>query len=379
VNGLEAMKPESALVHIIRRQIDRSETKAISFQEYMELCLYAPALGYYTSTRSKVGKEGDFYTSSAVGGMLGEMLASFIVKRMSETSADAYEVIEWGGGTGQLAKQILDKLQAAFPEFYKKLRYIVIERSEHHRSLQLEMLNAHQAIVRFWPQEQWKEQGMRRHCFIFSNELLDALPVHRIRQKAGRLYELYVGWDQALNSFYEREIICASDEVLQYLEQENITLLEGQTAEINLAASHWIRELANWLEQGDIVTIDYGDVAEEIYGPHRKNGTLLCYKNHQAYDNPYIHSGEQDITAHVNFSACIRVGIEAGIEEWKLLTQKDFLVEAGILDQLQNDFSGDPFGPAARRNRAIRQLLLSDQMSELFKVLIQTKKGDCSG
>jgi SAM-dependent MidA family methyltransferase len=379
VNELDASRPDSSLVHIIRRRIDQSETKAISFREYMELILYAPDLGYYNSTRSKVGKEGDFYTSSAIGGLLGEMLATFIVKRMSETSADAYQVVEWGGGTGQLARQILDKLQEAFPEFYNKLRYIVIERSAHHRSLQLELLKAHQAIVQFGSEEEWKEHGMRRHCFIFSNELLDAFPVHRIRRKAGRLYELYVGWDQVLNSFCEREIICPSDEVLQHLEQENITLLEGQTAEINLAAADWIRERANWLEQGDIVTIDYGDIAAEIYGPHRMNGTLLCYKNHRAYDNPYIHPGEQDITSHVNFSACISAGAEGGIKEWKLLTQKEFLVEAGILNQLQNDFSGDPFGSIARRNRAIRQLLLSDQMSELFKVLIQTKKGDYSG
>jgi SAM-dependent MidA family methyltransferase len=374
VSALAAIKPNSALVNSIRQEIDQSEAKAISFQRYMELCLYTPALGYYTGTRVKVGKKGDFYTSSAIGGLLGEMLASFIVKRMSETSADGYDIVEWGGGTGQLARQILDKLREGFPYFYKKMRYIVIERSEHHRSLQLEMLDAHQAVVQFFTQEQWKEQGMRRHCFIFANELLDAFPVHRVLQKAGSLYELYVGWNETLNAFEEREFICASDEVIQYLERENITLREGQTAEINLAAVQWISELAHWLEQGDIVTIDYGDIAAEIYGSHRMKGTLLCYKDHRAYDNPYIHSGEQDITAHVNFSACIHAGLEAGIEEWKLQTQREFLVEAGILNLLQDNFSGDPFGPVAKRNRAIRQLLISDQMSELFKVLIQTKK-----
>src|SRR5205823_4596346 len=151
---------------------------------------------------------------------------SFIVKRMLAASADVYEIVEWGGGTGQLAMRILDTLKASFPDFYKKLRYIVIERSEHHRGLQLETLEAHQAIVQFWSPEQWKEQGIRQHCFIFSNELLDAFPVHRIRQKAGCLYELYVGWDPTLSSFYECEIKCTSDEVLLYLEQENIILLE---------------------------------------------------------------------------------------------------------------------------------------------------------
>jgi SAM-dependent MidA family methyltransferase len=267
----------------------------------------------------------------------------------------------------------LDKLREKHPDFYAKVHFIEIERSEFHREKQKIKLAEHLSKVSFWSPDLWKEQGKKSQTIIFSNELLDAFPVHRIRQKAGQLYELHVSWDDVKEIFYESEFTCEALPVMEYLQKEGIRLLENQMAEINLAANQWITEIAGWLEQGEIVTIDYGDVAEEIYAAHRMNGTLLCYKDHRAHDNPYIHIGEQDMTAHINFSACINAGVIGGIDKWKIQTQKEFLVQEGILELLQNDDSRDPFSPAAKRNRAIRQLLLGDQMSELFKVLQQTK------
>jgi SAM-dependent MidA family methyltransferase len=122
-----------------------------------------------------------------------------------------------------------------------------------------------------------------------------------------------------------------------------------------------------------IITIDYGDRSGELYAEHRMNGTLLCYRDHRAYDDPYAFPGEQDITSHVNFDACIRTGEQTGITDWTYKSQKQFLVDAGILDRLANTATLDPFSQAARNNRMIRQLLLSDGMSELFKVLVQYK------
>jgi SAM-dependent MidA family methyltransferase len=373
VSILEELKSVSSLVELICQQIGKSEAKAIPFRQYMELCLYAPEVGYYTSTRAKVGKGGDFYTSSAIGGLVGEMLASYIVKAMIKSPNEDYEIVEWGGGTGLLALQVLDKLLTDHPDFYHKLHFIEIEQSEYHRTIQKEKLVKHLDIMSFWSPQQWREQGKRSHTFIFSNELLDAFPVYRVRQSSGQLFEIYVAWDKDSGSFYECEQICKTEAVIHYLQKEEIHLQEGQTAEINLAANEWIKGISQWLEQGDLLTIDYGDISKEIYAPHRMNGTLLCYKDHKAHDNPYIHPGEQDITAHINFSACINSGLEGGIQHWKLQTQREFLVQEGILELLQNDHSRDPFGPIARRNRAIRQLLLGDQMAELFKVLHQTK------
>jgi SAM-dependent MidA family methyltransferase len=374
VSHLGTLKSHSSLVELICQHIENSESKAIPFQQYMALCLYAPEVGYYTSTRVKVGKEGDFYTSSAIGGLLGEILASFIVKKMLKSECEMYEIVEWGGGTGQLALQVLDKLCSDHADFYQRLHFIEIEQSEYHRKLQKERLDKHLDVISFWSPQQWKDQGKRSHTFVFSNELLDAFPVYRVRQRAGRLYELYVAWDKEKGVFYECDQLCQTEAIIHYLQKEAIQLQEGQTAELNLAADEWIKDITQWLEQGDLLTIDYGDVSEEIYAAHRMNGTLLCYKDHKAHDNPYLYPGEQDMTAHINFSACIKAGLDGGVEEWKLRTQREFLVDEGILELLQNDHTRDPFGPIAKRNRAIRQLLLGDQMGELFKVLHQTKR-----
>ncbi|MNC27063.1 hypothetical protein D3C75_752230 [compost metagenome] len=210
--------------------------------------------------------------------------------------------------------------------------------------------------------------------FILSNELLDAFPVHRLRQREGALMELHVGWDEEAASLRELELPCVNQRLFAYLRESGIQLAEGQTADISLDAPEWLGDRLKQLGNGELITIDYGDTAQELFGTHRMNGTLLCYKNHLAAENPYIYAGEQDITAHVDFSACIRAGNEAGITDWQLMTQKEFLLESGVLERLVSHDGRDPFSPAAKRNRAIRQLLLSDGMSELFKVLIQRKQ-----
>jgi len=366
----------SPLVQAIREQIALTNDQMISFRDFMEYCLYMPDYGYYMSTKSKLGKKGDFYTSASIGGIVGERLACFIVAKMNEQNTYAlnrFEIVEWGGGTGQLAKQIMDYMRREFPDAYSIVHYFMIEKSSFHCQLQREVLQEHEHVTSIVSQEEWMQRGSREHTFIFSNELLDSFPVHRIRCRHNKIYEIFVRWDNQTDTFAECEKICIEKEILNYLQENGIVLADGQTAEINLAAGKWINEVSSWMKQGDILTIDYGDVAAEVYSEHRMNGTLLCYRKHQAYDNPYIHIGEQDMTAHINFTACIRAGIASGIQSWQLQTQREFLVQTGVLDQLRDDDGRNPFSETARKNRAIRQLLLSDQMSELFKVLLQTK------
>jgi SAM-dependent MidA family methyltransferase len=362
------------LVETLCTAIAESPFKAISFCDFMNLCLYHPEYGYYTGSRPKVGKDGDFYTSSSIGSILGEMIASHIIQ-WHDMGATAFQFIEWGGGNGQLARQILDGLQRQSPAVYKLIKYRMIEKSDFHQTLQREALRPHAEKVEWLTAAQWRQMGSRIRTIIFSNELLDAFPVHRIHQRKGQLYEIYIGWDRERKAFVEKQMAYNDGPLCDYLQLEGITLRDGQTAEINLAAPQWITEMLQWLEEGCLITIDYGDIAEEIYAAHRMNGTLLCYRRHQAVDEPLKYIGEQDITSHVNFSACIRAGKSCGATDWKLQTQREFLVEAGVLSLLQEDGGQDPFSLTAKRNRAIRQLLWSDQMSELFKVLLQTKKG----
>ncbi|MFD0869861.1 Uncharacterized ACR, COG1565 [Chlamydia abortus] len=360
------------LIDWIRRRLEASPEKAATFRDFMEWCLYQPDYGYYMSEKSKVGRDGDYYTSAAIGGVMGIMVARLMLKLSESWRGGRIVWVEWGGGTGQLAKQILDEVRSSDPEIYERLTYFVIEKSPFHLQRQRETLLDHQQAVCFIDEELWEKEGSRR-TVIFSNELLDAFPVHRVQWSEGRLKEQRVYWNEEEGRFASRWTPAEDKRLERYLERNQITLTEGQTAEINLSAEEWIGRQAARLEEGSLVTVDYGDVAEELYSQHRMNGTLMCYRDHLAGDYPLEHIGEQDMTSHVNFSACIRAGQESGIREWSLMTQKQFLVEQGIFSLLQNHSGSDPFSPEARRNRAVRQLLISDGMSELFKVLVQTK------
>jgi SAM-dependent MidA family methyltransferase len=341
----------------------------------MDLCLYHEPLGYYQSDRFKIGREGDFYTSSSIGSGMGEMLASYIRKECAAnySSMECIQIVEWGGGSGRLAQHLLDELKNEEISLYERAAYIMIESSGYHRELQRETLHAHAHKIEHVTESAWLTRASRDGVFVLANELLDAFAVHRVRRFGDSLQESYVAWMDGPAGFQQQWISLQGDHPLYtYLEQT--VLHEGQVAEINLHAMEWIAGIAASIGDGRLIIIDYGDRAEELYAPHRMQGTLMCYRQHQAYDNPFIYAGEQDLTAHVDFSACVQAALAAGFTGVTLQTQSEFLVEQGILDKLQNHFDPNPFSEAAKKNRAIRQLLLSDQMSELFKVLILTKK-----
>jgi SAM-dependent MidA family methyltransferase len=224
-------------------------------------------------------------------------------------------------------------------------------------------------------EQEWLEAGPWEHVIVFSNELLDAFPVHKLQIIQGVPYEIFVGWDMEKECFYEKRLPIKQEHLMSFMNGLGAELQEGQQLEVNLEAAAWIRRIGNSIGAGQLITIDYGDLAEELYAAHRMKGTLMCYRKHAAEDNPYAEPGNQDITAHINFSQLIHEGKAVGLQEVQFITQKQFLVDNGLLQKLQDTASTDPFSPAAKRNRAVRQLLLSDQMSELFKVLIQ-KKGE---
>ncbi|SEB41541.1 SAM-dependent methyltransferase [Paenibacillus sp. GP183] len=364
------------LIEVIKAQIRKHPLRVISFRDYMDLVLYHETLGYYRNEKIKIGREGDFYTSSSVGSVMGELIASYILKEslVESPSMRKIQIVEWGGGNGRLALHILDELQKQDPAIYDNLTYIMIESSSYHSRLQRENLQSHRMKIVHMKESEWLASDPHQGVFVLANELLDAFPVHRIRRSGSSWQESHVAWNDNTSSFEEQWLPLQMDSPLSaYLEQADLTFKEGQVAEINLHASQWIRTVANAMHDGRMIIIDYGTEASELYAAHRMRGTLMCYRKHQAYDNPFIHSGEQDITAHVDFTACIEAASTAGFTRSKLQTQRDFMVEQGILEKLQNHLDLDPFSEAAKKNRAIRQLLLSDQMSELFKVLILTK------
>lgn len=368
-----SVKGNQELISKIRKNIASNSNQLISFRQFMEMCLYDPEHGYYTRTTDKIGKQGDFYTSANIGGLMGEMIARFAVQQIPVTIP--LRLVEWGAGTGAIALQVLDWVQRAWPDRYAQLKYTIVEISPHHRAVQRETLQQHAKVITILSPEEYRETDRYEPgTFVFSNELLDSFPVHRVRQKGSELYEIYVGWDDVKESFFEVEVICQNESIRTYIGESGVELREGQVAEINLAAPLWVEARLRELKQGTLLTIDYGHEVAELFAEHRMNGTLMAYHHHQGHDDPYMHVGEQDLTSHVDFTACMRAGKVAGLTSQELITQREFLVEAGILQQFQQPISSDPFSAEAKRNRAIRQLLLSDQMSELFKVLIQTKR-----
>jgi SAM-dependent MidA family methyltransferase len=366
--------PELVRTIIIRMQ--NSSNGAIPFRDYMELCLYHEQHGYYRSPRVKIGKDGDFYTSSAVGTIMGEMLAAFAAEQAPELAPPGTRLtlVEFGGGTGRLATQLLDALRERDAAVYAVSELVMIETSSYHSELQREALAAHAGKVRWQSEAEWLERGETDGVLVIANELLDAFPVHVLEaDAAGRAHEVFVAWDEAEERFVERLLPLGSRSVAQHLERLRIRLAPGQRAEVNVDAPAWVRRVCSRLGSARLLLIDYGDVSAELYAPHRMRGTLLAYRRHEASERPYEHAGEQDLTAHVDFSACEAAALEAGCAAAELLTQRDFLLRHGVLQLLQDALGADPFGPVARRNRAVRQLLLSDGMSELFKVLMLVK------
>lgn len=365
----------SPLTGILRDMIEKTVERAIRFETYMSLCLYHETYGYYRTSTKKIGREGDFYTSSYVETSMGECLAAYMLSYWSEcsgSSAGPLHVVEWGGGEGKLAAHTLDALMRADKQIYHRVRYTMIETSGYHRSIQKSMLAAHENRLRFMTEEEWLAAPPHPGSIVLANELLDAFPVYRLRCDQGTLQEGWVTWDRQAQAFAERWMPLCDPRLHAYLQQAGVKLAEGQVAEVNLAGPAWLERIAGALLRGRMVLIDYGDTAEELYAPHRMRGSLMCYRRHQAHDNFFLFPGEQDITSRVDFSACLRTLEEAGYRT-RLMTQREFMVEHGILDRLQNHTYRDPFSPVARQNRAIRQLLLSNGMGELFKVITAAK------
>jgi SAM-dependent MidA family methyltransferase len=249
----------------------------------------------------------------------------------------------------------------------------MIESSSYQRSLQEIQLASHESKITWMDPKEWNQRQHSHIQFVIANELLDAFAVHRVRLSSSGYLECYVGWNEEVGEFTEVWLELTDADVWAYLAAEQLSLQVGQIIEVNLQAHEWIREVSETMTMGQLIVIDYGDITEQLWTSSRRRGTLLCYRNHVAHDQFYSFCGEQDITAHVNFSACLRTAQASGFTDLSYKTQRQFLVEQGILDRLQNHEDPNPFSEVAKKNRSIRQLLISDQMSELFKVLVMKK------
>ncbi len=349
----------------------------LPFSQFMEWCLYHPEYGYYQSKEGTIGKQGDYYTSSSVSPLFGHLIAMQLFQMAEILGEENFDVVEMGGGRGFLCEDILDWAKKSSPAFYRHLRYHLIETSPFFLKEQRQRLFEKEKEGKvFWidPKKFAEGKVQIQGCFL-SNELVDAFPVHRVILDQGVLKEIYV--TQRDGHLEEQWGKLSDPRIASYFHSMDIPLQEGQKAEVNLFALEWMERVARCLQRGFVLTIDYGHLADEIYGPGRREGTLLCYFQHQTSENPYERLGEQDITSHVNFTSLIRKGEEVGLRFTGLVPQYRFLMGLGVLDQMETLGKELSELDGLKLRLSLKNLIEPEMgMGEVFKILIQHKGMD---
>jgi SAM-dependent MidA family methyltransferase len=347
----------------------------VTFAKYMDACLYDPQHGYYT--RAAQSARRDYFTSVDAGPIFGRLLARQFQEMWVQLEKPAeFLLVELGAGSGSLAAQILNFTAESFPEFYSALQYVGVERSAARRATATATtgpLAKHLAAARFAIVSDIPAQ-ISCGC-IFSNEFFDALPVHRLVREGSDLREIYVGL--GTNGLCEQFGPLSTPALAEYLTEQGITLQEGQQAEINLEACEWIKEIGARLGRGFVLTIDYGHGAEELYDHRHMRGTLLAYEKHRASENFFRAPGGQDLTAHVNFSAMVSHGSQAGLQRTGFTSQSNFLLSlARHSDFADLQSSAMTETQQARARLLFKTLIYPEGMGETFQVLMQHKDLD---
>ncbi|MCF8009988.1 MAG: SAM-dependent methyltransferase [Clostridiales bacterium] len=343
----------------------------ITFEEFMDNVLYHEQWGYYNK-KAELGKEGDFYTSPHVNPIFGSMLAKQLYEMWNQAGKTAsWHLVEYGPGEGVLSRDILKTLKEHYHDFFNTLTYWCVEKSW--RMINKQKENIETSIpgkVKFINNlNEIEEEGITG-C-IFSNELLDSFPVHIVKNTSNGLKELYVDYDNNNFIFTPGEV--STGELQKYFELQNIELEPGQTAEVNLNAIKWLQNTAKHLVNGYIMTIDYGTEAEDLYSSLRFDGTLRCFSKHQLSVSPFENIGNQDITTTVNFTAQEKWGEKTGLENLGLVTQSQFLLNLGILEEIRPEEEYKYDAERTKKTMAVKHLIMPEGMGRIFKVLIQYK------
>jgi SAM-dependent MidA family methyltransferase len=341
----------------------------ISFAEFMRECLYHPVHGYYSRASSR--RFGDYYTSVDVHPIFGRLLARQFAEMWELLdSPRPFVVAESGAGGGRLAGHILDFSAQVLPAFYAALEYVAVERSSARRAEHSARLADHVAAGRVSSAAEIP-RAISAGC-IFSNELLDALPAHRVAVENGALREIYVGFEGG--RFAEVLGEPSMPALEQYFQEQGITLEEGQQAEVCFEACDWIESAGRALERGFVLTIDYGHEARALYDEHHNRGTLLAYRDHAVTENLLDAPGEQDLTSHVNFTAVDLWGHRAGLVRTGLVTQSQFLVALGRGNEFADLYqSGQTEMEKLRARLLLKNLIHPEGLGEKFQVMIQHK------
>ena len=335
----------------------------LRFDRYMARALFEPGLGYYASGRASIGRAGDFYTNVSVGGIFGRVIAAQCAEIWDRLGRpDAFAIVEQGANDGRLAADLLEALQADYPECFANVRYILVEPFPELAIRQKSTLATHADRVR------WVDELDALPPFAgvhFTNEYADALPVRVFVQGQGRWLERHVTLREGKLVFAD----LASSDIPAVLPAG---VASGYVAEFSPEAAPWISSVADKLTAGLMLCVDYGFPREQLYAPWRAAGTLSCYRAHRRDDHPLEAPGEKDLTAHVDFTGLAEAGLAAGLELAGFTDQYHFLVGTGTPLLLAME-AGAASPQRDADLRAIKSLLHPEMMGTQFKYLALTR------
>ncbi len=354
---------------IIRNEIDQ-QGGLITFERYMQMALYEPGLGYYTSTLTKLGAQGDFITAPEISPLFGRCLANFCQQLLAEL--DGGSILEFGAGSGRMAADILQELDArdALPA-----AYWILELSSDLQARQQQTLQA--TVPHLLDRVQWltslPEPGF--NGIVLGNELLDAMPVQRFRIAEDGIKPLGVCWSDKQQSFSLQPMpdnALMTKAVEHIMQTTAVSLPIGYESELSLTHQAWLKSVAAIMQQGLILLIDYGYGRPEYYQPQRHMGTLMCHFRHRAHDDPFQFIGLQDITAYVDFTTVAEAALECDMQLQGYTTQCGFLLENGLETMMPDPESVAPQVLMAFAQQ-VKTLTLPGEMGERFKVMALSK------
>lgn len=361
----------SALSQVLADRIQR-EGK-ITFRDWMKTALYHPQLGYYNRPDLKRwGKDGDYRTSPERSKLFSATFARYfanLYERLRQPGQ--FQIVEFGAGNGDFAAGILSSLHKQFSSIYQKTCYAIVDCSLDSQRRCMENTELYRERVRFLSLDHFTD--MAPHI-VFSNELLDAFPVHRVRKVDGEIKELYV-------DLIEGEFAWASGpptklELIRYCEENVSLMVEGQTIDINLGIVDWLSSIPKSTEF--VVTVDYGDKQPQIYDPTlRLDGTLRAFRRHQFVDNVLESPGDCDITTSVDWTFVMNEGKRVGFEVERFERLDQFLLSEGLLAELEDRLSTlDTDAQRAELTSSAREMILPGGMASSFQILVQRRSLD---
>jgi SAM-dependent MidA family methyltransferase len=347
------------------------EKGSMTFEQYMDLALYHQEYGYYMNQKLKIGKNGDFYTSSSVSDIFGKVWANVFMKRIMEQNLDPV-IVEIGGGNGNFAKHVLQAWEDQFQKV--SLTYIIVERSPFHCNLLKEKLKDYSIKVVSSLEGLIKDFSEFRGI-VFANEVLDAFPIRVFQRQKNNWFEKVVIYDEFNNDFIFKYNPIMNKELLEQLNKQFAIRRDDFDLEISIPMINWLKEVYNWVSVGALLFfVDYGYKSEQWHMDFLKEGSLRGYYRHRIEDNPLAYSGEMDITYHVDWDLVEGTASSFQIVTAGFYTQGDFLLNEGLLTFLKDTVQTDPFSAAHKRNRAIRSFLLDSTLANGFQVLEQKKR-----